>query len=148
MPIEREQRHKYYREYRRKGWPPNWAIHQARTRVAWEKAEAEGVVRMRVEPDECSNLDDLLGDVYNPDVNTDIHPARLEREKEQEIQRINDYGVWGIIGEYKCPCCGEWTNADSVWGFVDEDWRDSGYDSDVMASTLEQHQQMLIGDEE
>lgn len=127
-----------YRKARARGWQAVWAIQHARTQIEWEKAEAEGLVRLRVKPDDCCNLDDLLGDVYNPDVNTDIHPARLERERKQEIQRINDYGVWGIVGEYKCECCGQWTQADSVWGFVGDDWTDSGYDSDVMQATLDE----------
>jgi hypothetical protein len=42
--------------------------------------------------------------------------------------------VWGIIGEY---FDGEkWQHADSCFGFVGEDWKYSGYDTDIMQVTL------------
>ena len=104
----------------------------------WEQAESLELVRLRIEPDEMVDLDDLLGDMYNPDVNPDIEPEKLEQEKKWELDRIDRDGVWGVIGEYKCPICGHWVQVDSCWGFVGDDWKESGYDIDIMAETLEQ----------
>lgn len=118
------------------------AKRDAMIRAAWETAEESGLVRLRVEPDDVCDLDNLLGDCFDPTANPDIKPERLEREKQHEIDRIDRDGVWGVIGEYKssvCPTCGrggEWEQADSCWGFVGEDWKDSGYDLDIMAETL------------
>lgn len=28
------------------------------------------------------------------------------------------YGVYGIVVETRCPCCGEWSHGDSLWGIV------------------------------
>jgi hypothetical protein len=113
------------------------AKREADIRVQWADAEDKGLVRLRVEPDEHCDLGDLFGDTFDPRVNTGIKPERLEREKQAEIDRINRDGVWGIIGEYRCPTCGKWTQADSCWGFVGDDWRESGYDLDIMATALE-----------
>jgi len=130
-----------YTEERNNGTRAKWAIRTARVRQAWEENEFSGFgdpeigqVRLQVEPDEYCDLDNLLGDTYDPKVNSDIPPARLERERKAEIERIERLGVWGIIGEY---FDGEtWNHADSCWGFVGDDWKQSGYDVDIMASTL------------
>jgi hypothetical protein len=87
-------------------------------------------------------LDDLLGDCYNPKVNPDINPTKLERERQWAIDRIERDGVWGVVGEYKadvCPTCGrggEWVHGGSCWGFVGDDWKDDA-DVGIMEETLE-----------
>jgi hypothetical protein len=144
-----------YTEWRKAYWanPSHYgqtgtAMHQlasakriARVRAAWEKAEDAGLVRLRIEPDDQYDLEDLLGDCYNPEVNTDIPPERLEQERQWEVDRIDRDGVWGVIGEYRadvCPACGrggEWKHGDSCWGFVGDDWKDDA-DVDIMAETL------------
>ena len=48
---------------------------------------------------------------------------------------MNRQGVWGIVGEY---FDGEvWQHADSCFGFVGDDWKNSGYDTDIMQATLD-----------
>ena len=138
-----------YAQERASGTLAHWAIRHARVRLAWEEREwdefsapAIGQVRLRVEPDEDCYLDNLFGDTYNPEVNSDIPRSRLERKREAEIERINRDGVWGIIGEY---FDGEsWVHADSCWGFVGDDWKGSGYDVDIMASTLAEAAKITI----
>jgi len=123
-----------YKRLRRLGYRASNAYDMAKTNVAFDNLEFDEVVRIRVEPDEFFDLDNLLGDTYDPSVNTDIPPERLERERKAEINRINRDGVWGIVGEY---FNGEtWEVADSVWGFVGDDWQDSGYDVDIKQSTI------------
>lgn len=107
-----------------------------KVRQDWEGAKSKGLVRLRVEPSvNAWSSDDLFGDTFNPDV-VDIDPAELKRQEKAAIDRANREGVNGIIGEYKCTCCGQWVQADSVWGFVGDDWKGSGYDLDVMSITL------------
>lgn len=93
-------------------------------------------MRLQVEPDDSVDLDNLIGDAFDPNVNQAIKPEKLKEQKQHEIDRINRDGVWGVISEYKCPACGSWKTADSCWGFIGDDYKDSGYDLDVMEETL------------
>jgi hypothetical protein len=141
----------YYREYRTTFWknPQHFgktgiakyqlasAKREADIRQRWEKAEDSGLVRLEIVPDEVCSLDDLLGDCFDPDVNSDIKSEILAKQKQWEIDRIERDGVWGVRGQFKCPSCHAWQDADSCWGFVGEDWRDSGYDLDIMDATLD-----------
>jgi hypothetical protein len=106
------------------------------TREIFDKLESLGLVRMEVKPDDTADIDDLKGDVYNAAVNTDIPAAKLAAEEKQFEERVNQDGVWGIIGEYRLSADHIWHNADSVWGFVGDDYKDTGYDTDVMAATI------------
>jgi hypothetical protein len=103
----------------------------ARTVAAFD---ANPNVRLRVEYDPHSCIDDLAGDMFNPKYDGLTHSQR-ERERKAFIDRVNDEGATGIIGEY---FDGEdWQHADSVWGFIGDDWKDSGYDVDIMRATLD-----------
>lgn len=140
----------YLRE-RKKGTLARWALLNAKTRIEWDKKNGDvvgedgrrpcytprrGDVRLRIVGDDCVDLGNLFGDTFNPDVNTDIPASRLERERSAEIERVNRDGVWGVIGEFFDG--EEWQHADSCFGFIGEDWKDSGYDTDIMRSALEQ----------
>lgn len=109
----------YYKAARAEGWPAKQAWSMALTRERWSAAEARGLVRMSVEPD-----DDFTVEDYDPSCKRQA-AALLERE-----------GAWGIVGQARCGFCGEWHTVDSVWGFVGKSWSWSGYDTDVMASAL------------
>jgi hypothetical protein len=124
-----------YTRLRRHGWHARNAYEAAKTRAAWDAAEANGLVRLQVLPDASGDLENLKGDTFNPKYVTHISRAQLEREEKAFEDRVERDGVVGIVGEYHD---GEtWRHADSCWGFVGDDWRDSGTDTDVMASTLE-----------
>lgn len=128
------------REYRRQrtlGQPARWALLHARTKVAWRNVEwhsdrrdpngddGMGWARLRVEWDDSADLSYL-------DVN-----AKDQRERaaaKRELDRAERDGCVGIIGEYWNG--DEWVHVDSVWGFIGDDWKDSGYDYDVMDATL------------
>jgi len=136
-----------YQRERARGFQAQWAFSNARTRMAWEKHEVaeyssgepidpkRGNVRLRVVPDEMCSLEDLEGDCFNPKANPDIPASKLQRDREEFIAKLNQEGVWGIIGEY---FDGEvWQHADSCFGFVGDDWKNSGYDTDIMRATLD-----------
>lgn len=137
-----------FRRERAIGFRAQWALSNARTRLEWNKHQVaeyssgeaidpkRGNVRLRVIPDETCCLEDLEGDSFNPNANPEIPESRLKRDREEFIARVNREGVWGIIGEY---FDGEqWQDADSCFGFVGEDWKHSGYDTDIMRATLDQ----------
>ena len=110
----------------------------------WDVAEQADLVRLSIVADDTGwDLDELFGDTYNPKVNSDIDPERLARERREEVERVNSEGVWGIVGQYRCPCCKTWINADSIWGFVGEDWKDSVYDTDIQDTTLKARADVL-----
>lgn len=99
-----------------------------------ESLDCPGPIRLLIVADENCGLDDLLGDCFNPEVNSDIKAEILESEKQAYILRIERDGVCGVIGEYWNG--GEWAHVDSCFGFVGDDWRESGYGDDIMGATL------------
>jgi hypothetical protein len=137
-----------YQRERTRGFQAQWALSNARTRLEWDKHEVaeyssgdaidpkRGNVRLRVVPDEMCSLEDLEGDCFNSQANPDIPASRLQRDREDFIAKVNRDGVWGIIGEY---FDGEvWKHADSCFEFVGDDWKNSGYDTDIMRATLDE----------
>jgi len=103
-----------YRRLRKQGWDATRALDYARTAEEWDALEY-GEVQLLIEPDD-RYPDDLCAD---------------------DAERANNDGVWGIMGQYRDPATDKWTTADSVWGFIGDDWRDSGYDYDVKRATLD-----------
>jgi len=118
----------------------NSAKNYVKVMSAWEQYK-DNLVMLEIVPDEVYySPDDLFGDTFNPNVNTDIDPEQLAKEEQEAIDRANREGIWGIVGKYKVACdcqnCDGWHTSDSVWGFVGDDWKNSGYDIDVMYQTL------------
>lgn len=117
------------------------ALQQARYRIQAEGIKAkfqameEHTVRITSHPDDDSYYEDLEGDMFNPDVNTDINPSILEREQNEFRARVERDGVWSYSSEYWNG--EEWEHADSISGFVGDDFNDSGYDTDLMQAALE-----------
>ena len=114
-PMNCNIRSLYSRE-RSLGFQAHAALRNAGIRHRWEDMQARSVVALRVVPDD------------SPD---------LSWADEKTLERAGRDGVWGLVAEYHCPRCYSWVVADSVWGFIGEDWRDSGYDTDLMASAME-----------
>lgn len=131
-----------YHKLRRKGWHAKEALRAARIKDEWLDAESEGFVKLDIVADDCVSLDGILGDCYDPKVITDISPKRLAAQRKLEIERINRDGVWGIVGKVKVPACSKchsnerWETVESIWGFVGDDWKNSGHDTDVMSAVL------------
>jgi hypothetical protein len=146
MTKRKKQLLRLYQRERAKGFQAQWALSNARTRIEWDKHEVaeyssgapidpkRGNERLRLVPDETCSLEDLKGNCFNPKANPDIPASRLQRDRKEFIEKVNREGVWRIIGEY---FDGEkWRHADSFFGFVGEDWKNSGYDTDIMRATL------------
>jgi|SRR5271165_4280039 len=69
------------------------------------------------------------------------------KEKKEIRKRVESEGVWGIrsywrlsendiTDEGRLIVSNEWEEADATWGFINNDWEDSGYDTDLMVSAL------------
>jgi len=69
--------------------------------------------------DEVSTIEDLVGDCFNLEVNTDIDTKQLEIDFVKFKRSIEDDGVYGYISETwnAAPDCG-WEHADSCFGFI------------------------------
>jgi hypothetical protein len=125
---------KEYKRLRALGWKAELALEAARNLSIWEFARAAGLVKLEVAEDTSSTMDDLKGETFCPKVNPGIHPDRLKHEEQCFERRVEQDGVSGLVGKYWDGR--RWVIADSCWGFVGDDWKDSGYDQDIRAATL------------
>lgn len=115
---------KIYRELRRLGWRASDALRSARIRAEFAALEGNQV-RLRVVPD----------DDWSFAIECACDDA--ERCTARNRERAERDGVWGIVSEYLDPLTGEWEHADSVWGFIGDDWENSGADDDVRQAALD-----------
>jgi len=111
-----------YKRLRSLGYAPKDALRCARIRAQFEALVEQDLARFRTEPD----------DDWSTPLDMDGTPEDLAAVK----ARMDQEGVWGIVVDVRCTCCGNWDQVDSCWGFVGEDWRDSGYDVDLMAAAI------------
>lgn len=108
-----------FQRLRAKGWPARSALATARTNVTFEALERSGCVRVRMEPDDYYEDDDTY---------PDRTPLQVEHDRKTLWARIEREGVWGAVTEARCPLGGPWLYVDSCFGFIGDDWNDSGYD--------------------
>ena len=95
-------------------------------------------------PDETyRTLDDLLGDGYDVDylVKEEHWPRKqAEEERQSYIDEINQDGIWGYTTHFRDESGeiqdGEW----SCWGFIGDNFDNSGYDIDAMNSVMNEYQ--------
>lgn len=134
---------KEYKRLRKSGERASQAIYAARIIAEWEELDGVAVfegdpyddsqdsrvrILIRVDDDPSTAMDFDCG-ILGCEQDCRIHKA--------EARRIERNGVVGIEGQYRSSLEADWVHADSVYGFVGDDWKDSGYDVDVMSQTLE-----------
>lgn len=137
-----------YERAKQRQWLINWgnrinkgtryaaaAYDRAKTIIRFKELESKGLVRIVRHPDDDMQLDDLLGDCYDPTVNTDIQPSRLDRERQAEIDRIEQEGVWWYEAQAWDYENG-WEHVDSICGFVGDDFIGSDHDLDMMQACI------------
>lgn len=65
------------------------------------------------------DMENLKGDTYNPEVNSDIPSGQIEREEREFEDLVSREGVFGYVLEKWNPEVGKgWEQIDSCWGFV------------------------------
>ncbi len=147
-PLLRE-----YGRLRRLGWTASAAADAARIRRSWDalggyvgsKEDRDPApVRLIVdwsdgyEPGDCDcdqrqrcrcqHHSDLLTCDYG-------QPCRHLCD---EMRRADREGVYVIVGQvFDAYGDHEWHTVDAVHGFIGDDWRDSGYDTDVMSVAMD-----------
>jgi hypothetical protein len=116
---------------RAKGYPMHLATCHARTVAAFRDAEVAGLVRLVVVPDE-----DYSVSCSEPDWKA-CYDRESERARVKKAwwSRVEDEGMWTLIAQVWRD--NDWQHVDSVGGFLGEDWRDSGYDVDLMGAALD-----------
>jgi hypothetical protein len=114
----------WYKRERAKGWRASQALHNANIRNQWEQRDD---VRLLTEPD-CSPYDDSYIDTWGDSA------EKVTKVRKELWDRIEREGVCGIVGQYFDGS--DWVTSDNCWGFIGDDWQDSGYDIDVMAMTM------------
>jgi len=136
---------KTYQAQRALGWHAAQALRNARTLAAWDKLDGwtancddgtapyergsgYGAVRLRIVSDD--SYDDSYIDTWS-----DVSEKERERIRADLWERIAQDGVCGVVGEYWTGDA--WEHADSCFGFIGDDWRNSGYDVDIMSATMD-----------
>jgi len=99
----------------------------------WEEGDAR--VRIVEHGDDHCSMDDLKGECYNPDVNSDINPNILKRQEREFESMVESDGVWGYVAQYWDG--DSWEETDSIWGFAGDSFDESGYDGDLKQSALD-----------
>lgn len=128
---------KLYLKFRKLGYSPSQALRAAKITMKWHLAESRGRVGLDILPDTDVSFDNLTGDCFNPKYNLGISATNLKRQEKAFLDKVNNDGVWGIVGYAYVGKYGTRKDIDSCWGFVGDDWRNSGYDLDIMQATLE-----------
>ena len=121
-------KHEYLR-LRAKNWSAKDAIRAARIKDSFEDAENEELVKLELEPEFEPH------DVSYIDTWDDVSKGRKERLKKEVSDRIDRDGLWILVGYVKID--GRWESIDSIGDLIGTDWKDSGYDSDIMKSCLD-----------
>jgi hypothetical protein len=121
--------------------PRVWEDMQRSTDIRWayDHFRSLDLVRLEREPDDQS-FDDLHGDCYVREVNTDINPNVLNKQRMEAEQRLEDEGQWVIIAQFNAfndDGTPEWHTADTIGGFVGEDFFGSGYEEDLRLAALD-----------
>lgn len=116
----------------------------------WDRLEQAGLVRLSWQPDTHVSYDDLVGDCFSPARYAETPGGRRTVEAEERALRdkIDQDGVWGLVGEYRLQPCDQcspwnsescahpdWRQGDSVWGLVGFD--SCGYELDIKQATID-----------
>ena len=65
----------------------------------------------------------------------DINPNILAKEEREFHERVDRDGVWGYRAMVR-DSTGHWGEVDAIWGFVGDDFKGSGCDTDLMNAAM------------
>jgi len=122
----------YYR-LRAMGWSASAAWRAAQINVRFEERENAGRIRLLTREDAEGY------DVSYVDTWTDLSTYRREKQKASILDRVTQEGVYCITSYVWDSPTVSYQPVDSIGGFIGEDWKDSGYDTDIKLSALEEY---------
>ncbi|UCW44093.1 hypothetical protein [Vibrio phage F23s1] len=115
-------------------------IDNAYSKAVFQQLERDGLARINKETDSFYSFADHAGDCFDPEVNKDIDPAELKRQRKNELARFNRQGVYYheliVLGE----------TLGSIGGFVGNDFYGSGYDIDFYNTAINHIASVYGGD--
>lgn len=100
----------------------------------WYGLDQDGKVRIVVKADQ-EVYDDSYLDTWG------LPEDELARERNDLRNRIQAEGTCGIVSEFWNGA--EWVETYSCWGFIGDDWEDSGYDQDAMRAAIDGYNEHL-----
>lgn len=118
---------RHYKRLREKNWHAHAACRAAKAKEAFEVFASAGLARLRVESDDMRCAEDLM-------------PDGSAKEQKEYLERAARLGIYGIIIEARNPLSGDdgpWEHIASCWGFIGDDWEDSGYDTDFYLAVVD-----------
>jgi hypothetical protein len=118
-----------YRRERSIGLTAEQAWHAAKVRRRF--AQLDGQVRLDIQPEQSMTLEDLVGE------------GATKAQLDEIRARAESEGVWVVVAQVHVsyPDGHErWEPVDSTGGFVGDDWKDSGYDIELMQSAIDAHE--------
>lgn len=121
---------KEYARLRKAGFGASQAARGARINVAFGRAAKAGLVRLDAIED-CEAYDDSYIDTW-----TDQAESVRAKARKETRARVESEGTCGVR-TYAMGACGKLHEVDSCWGFIGDDWRDSGYDHDLKRAALD-----------
>lgn len=128
-------------------WRMAWSeVHSEDTRRRWQEAGGDiipdhdlakfgGLVCIVCCADSYADIDDLAGDMFVERLHPDINPNILAKEEREFHERVERDGVWGYRAMVR-DRAGHWDEVDAIWGFVDDDFKGSGYDVNLMNAAM------------
>lgn len=110
----------------------------------YHKEASRGDMRIVCSPEMCIDIEDMEGDMFNPDANPDIHPRILAKQREEWIDMLERDGVWNYSGEV---FDGEdWQHIDGIGWIEGDSFESSGYAHDIRLACLGAREGMLEED--
>lgn len=113
------------------GWEAKQALRAARVKDAFTDAEKTGLVKLETEID-CEPYDMSFYDTW------DASERQIAHWKKITSERIDREGLYGLVSYVRNTKRDAWEQVDSCWGFIGDDWRDGGYDTDIMQACLDE----------
>lgn len=126
--------------YSRERLPWVWQNFQREEEIGWVFAhfKEQALVDVFESPDDC-DADDLFGDMFDEGHAGTIPGGmrELRAQKKQAEERLRHQGQWYHEAVFRDPGEDGWHTADSVGGFVGDDFYGSGYEPDLYLAALE-----------
>jgi len=131
--------------YTRGSLPGAWEHYIDVTAIGavWDLLESLDLVQLTAHPDDCP-FDDLHGDMFD-ETHASTIPGGM-RELKAQLKRAHDRleidGQWFWEASVRTPDgyddeYSEWHTADSIGGFVGDDFSESGYEPDLQVACLD-----------
>jgi hypothetical protein len=124
--------------YTRGRLPQVWQHFQRSAEIRWalDRFKEQRLVAIHENPDDLS-FDDLHGDTFDVTIDHGINVNVVRKQRAEAMDRLEQEGQWAMEAVFRDPGEDGWHSADSIGGFVGEDFWGSGYEDDLRIAALE-----------